>query len=224
MDAGIVSLVVLPLGLGLLGFIEPCSIGASLLFVKYLEGKSEAMKIVETTVFILTRALFIGALGAIAGLIGAAFIDAQKGFWILLGMLYLGLGAALMFGRLSSLMRSLGPSLSRLRGAHGSASLGVLFGLNIPACAAPLLFALFAMAALGGKGEAALRGFVMLGLFGFALSLPLGLAVLWPGGRTLLDRLAGLSQRTPLLTGVVLAALGLWSIYFGLSVDLEDWT
>jgi cytochrome c-type biogenesis protein len=224
MGADLVTLVALPLGLGLLGFIEPCSIGASLLFVKYLEGKSAAAKVLETTVFMLTRALFIGALGAVAGLIGAAFLEAQKGFWILLGVLYLALGAALVLGRLGSLMRSLGPSLSRLRGARGSASLGVVFGLNIPACAAPLLFALFALAALGGKGEAALRGFAMLALFGLALSLPLMLAVLWPRGGLLLDRLAGLSRRAPMLAGVVLAALGLWSIYFGLSVDLEDWT
>jgi cytochrome c-type biogenesis protein len=34
------ALLIVPLGLGLLGFIEPCSIGATLIFVKFLEGKS----------------------------------------------------------------------------------------------------------------------------------------------------------------------------------------
>jgi hypothetical protein len=29
----------LPLGLGLLGFIEPCSVGSSMLFIKHLEGR-----------------------------------------------------------------------------------------------------------------------------------------------------------------------------------------
>lgn len=33
------ALIVLPLGLGLLGFVEPCSVGSSLLFVKYLPSR-----------------------------------------------------------------------------------------------------------------------------------------------------------------------------------------
>jgi cytochrome c-type biogenesis protein len=32
----VARLVVVPVGLGLLGFIEPCSIGSTLLLVKYL--------------------------------------------------------------------------------------------------------------------------------------------------------------------------------------------
>lgn len=36
------NLLVLPVGLELLGFIEPCSVGSSLLFVRFVEGKPEA--------------------------------------------------------------------------------------------------------------------------------------------------------------------------------------
>lgn len=57
------SFVIAPLGLGLLGFIEPCSIGSSLLFVKAVEGNPPAIKLVQVGVFALTRALFIGLLG-----------------------------------------------------------------------------------------------------------------------------------------------------------------
>jgi len=32
----LISLALLPFALGLLGFIEPCSVGASLLFLKYV--------------------------------------------------------------------------------------------------------------------------------------------------------------------------------------------
>lgn len=64
------ALIVLPVGLGLLGFIEPCTVGSSLLFVKYLEGKQTAAKVLETEVFAVTRAVFIGALGAAAALVG----------------------------------------------------------------------------------------------------------------------------------------------------------
>ncbi len=57
------NIVWLPLGLGLFGFIEPCSIGASLLFIKYLEGKDRRHKFFQVSVFTLVRALFMGALG-----------------------------------------------------------------------------------------------------------------------------------------------------------------
>ena len=86
------SLALLAFGLGLLGFIEPCSMGANLLFIKYLEGKAAIRKLTQTTIFMLTRGLFIGALGALAVLIGVAFVSLQKVFWILLGSLYLLLG------------------------------------------------------------------------------------------------------------------------------------
>ena len=184
------SLALLAVGLGLLGFIEPCSMGANLLFIKYLEGKATIRKLTQTTIFMLTRGLFIGALGALAG---------RAGF----------------------LMRSLGPGLRRLSGGRVPAALGVLFGLNIPACAAPLLFALFAAAAVGDTTVA--QGFLILALFGLALSVPLVLAVLWAPGSRLLDRFAGLSHRIPRVTGAVLIIFGLWSIYFGLFVRLEDW-
>lgn len=154
-------------------------------------------------------------------LVGTAFIPAQKGFWVVLGSIYLVLGGLYLAGRTGFLMRKLGPGLSHLSGARGSAALGVLFGLNIPACAAPLLFALFGAAAVGGATMA--QGFATLALFGFALSAPLALAILWAPARGLLDRLAGLSSRVPRVTGAVLIAFGLWSIYFGIFVRLEDW-
>lgn len=84
--------LVLPLGLGLLGFIEPCTVASSFLFVKYLEGKEAAAKVRATAVFTLVRALFLGLLGALAGLIGAVVLDLQRTFWIVLGAAYVVLG------------------------------------------------------------------------------------------------------------------------------------
>jgi cytochrome c-type biogenesis protein len=219
------QLVALPVGLGLLGFVEPCSIGSSMILVKVIEDQSAATRIAQVGVFALTRALLIGALGALAALIGTVFLDLQKGAWLLLGLLYIAVGAFYAFGKAGFLMRSFGPSLSRLVGLRGSIGLGLLFGLNIPACAAPLIFALLGASALGSSGSGAVvLGFASLGLFGLALSAPLVLAVLWQRGRRLLDWLAGLSIRVPLVIGLVLIGLGLWSVYFGLFVDLADWT
>lgn len=211
------NLVVLPIGLGLLGFVEPCSIGSSLLFIKYLEGKSAATKLAQVAVFTATRALFVGLLGVLAVVVGATFLDFQKGGWIVLGAIYVAIGALYLFGQARILMVSLGPSLAHLSSVKGSAVLGLLFGLNIPACAAPLIFALLGMAAASGiAGGTLAAGFLSLALFGLALSLPLVAAVIFRPARRGLDRLAGLSRRLPAWTGVLLIAIGLWSIGFAL--------
>lgn len=215
------TLFVLPVGLGLLGFIEPCSIGSTLVFIKYLEDRDAAAKVAQVAVFAVARALFTGALGLAAVALGAAFIGLQKSGWVLLGLLYAGIGVLFISGRANLLMVSIGPALSRLSGAQGSAALGLLFGLNLPACAAPLILALLGAAAAGGaSGLAFATGFASLALFGLALSAPLVLAVLFEPVRRALDRLAGLSRRLPFWTGVLLLLLGLWSIRFALVAEI----
>jgi cytochrome c-type biogenesis protein len=213
------TLFALPIGLGLIGFVEPCSIGSTLIFIKVMEGRPVAVKLWQVTVFTATRAVFVGALGAVAVLVGSAFIGFQKAMWAGLGTIYVALGLLFLAGHSGFLMRTLGLSLSRIGDARGSAALGVLLGLNIPACAAPLLFALLGAAAASGVSGATLaQGFGALALFGFALSLPLAAAVLVPAARRALDWLAGLSGRIPRWTGIILISLGIWSIWFGLYV------
>jgi cytochrome c-type biogenesis protein len=215
------DLVALPVGFGLFGFIEPCSLGSTLIFVKAMEGKSAQLKIAQVSLFAGVRAVFIGLLGVAAVLVGAAFFGFQKAAWLLLGALYVALGVAYLSGRIRWLMRSFGPGLASFSSLRGSAVLGVIFGLNIPACAAPLLLALLgASAASGAQGGSIAAGFVSLGLFGLALSLPLVAAVLFAGARRALDWVAALSRRLPVWTGVMLVGLGAWSIWFGLFVKL----
>ena len=207
-------LLILPFGLGLLGFIEPCSIGSSMLFIKAVEGRGVATKVLQAIVFTLTRALFIGILGAMAALVGMAFLTLQKLGWIVLGGLYMTVGVIYLTGRSATLARTIGPRLSRQTSLRGAAGLAVLFGLNIPACAAPLLAAVLGSAVLGGAAGIGL-GFVSLTVFGLALSLPLTVALLWEPARRALDRLASLSSRVPTIIGIVFIAVGTWSIYLG---------
>jgi len=128
----------LPIGLGLFGFVEPCSIGSTLLFIKLMEGKPAAVKLGQVAVFAFTRAGLIGLMGAAAALIGGAFLALQKAGWLVLGLAYLGIGILYLAGRVGALMRTVGPRLGRVGDLRASAALGLLFGLNIPACAAPL--------------------------------------------------------------------------------------
>lgn len=206
----------LALGLGLLGFIEPCSIGAHLLFLEHVEGKAPTVKLRQTAVFGITRAAFMGALGALAAVIGQHFFTFQRGGWLALGILYTAIGARYLAGRASLIMRRLGPSLARLPDAPAGAALGVVFGLNVPACAAPLLFVILGTVAArdGAAGDPIVAGFVMLAVFGLALSAPLAVLTGWPGAAHRVDRLLGIARARRPLIGVVLIGLGLWSIYF----------
>jgi cytochrome c-type biogenesis protein len=206
----------LALGLGLLGFIEPCSIGAHLLFLKHIEGKAPAIKLRQTSIFAVTRGAFMGVLGAAAALMGHGFFAFQRGAWILLGASYTLIGALYLTGRVAWLMRRLGPSLARLSDARASATLGVIFGLNVPACAAPLLLVILATVAVqsGTSTEPLLFGFVILAVFGLALSAPLVILMVWPTAARLSDGLLRLDGARRPLIGLTLIGLGLWSIYF----------
>lgn len=215
MDIAIWSPLGLPLALGLLGFIEPCSIGTSLIFIKTLEDRSPFAKIAQTLVFVATRAVFIGILGAAAAYVGSIFLQFQQSAWILLGSIYAGLGVAYLAGYSGKLRIALGPRLKMVRSSQGAAVLAVIFGLNIPACATPLLAVSLGQAVIGGDG-AVWHGFAALALFGLALSAPLAFAVLWAPARKVFDKIAILSIRAPRVTGAVFVALGVWSIYLGL--------
>ena len=59
------------------------------------------------------------------------------------------------------------------------------------------------------------QGFATLPLFGFALSLPLLIALAFGPAQRVLERLAGYSRRAPLVIGLLFVMLGAWSIYFG---------
>jgi len=209
------SASIVAFGLGLLGFIEPCSVGSSLLFIKFLEGRKHRVKVAQAVVFAITRAVFLGLLGAAAAVVGDAIIGFQRGAWIALGALYVTLGALYLTGKAGMLMRGFGPHLRRFSGSRGAVGLGLLFGLNVPACAAPLLAALLGAAALGSAAQAA-EGFAMLASFGLALSLPLVLAVAWGPAERFLDRASRLSARAPIWIGMLFVVLGAWSIYEGL--------
>ena len=220
----LINIIWLPVMLGLFGFIEPCSIGSSMVFIKYLEGKESAHKLTQVIVFAMVRALFMGVLGLLAFWLGTAFLGLQKGLWVVFGAIYVFIGILYITGKSKILTVSMGPGLSRLSGLSGSVVLGLLFAFNIPACAAPLIFALLGtVAARGAAGGELPSGFVSLAIFGTALSLPLVLAVLVPPAQRVLDRLAGLSRKLPFWTGVVLITVGLWSIGFGLFVKLSNY-
>lgn len=92
-------------GLGLLAFVEPCSVGSHLLFLKFLNQLPARQRLYQTLLFTLARAGLMAGLGMFAAVIGARFIGIQHGFWIALGGLYIVLGLAYLAGGAPWLIR-----------------------------------------------------------------------------------------------------------------------
>ena len=204
---------VLAAGLGLLAFVEPCSVGSHLLFLKFLDRLPERQRLYQTLVFTVARAGLMAGLGVFAAAIGARFLGIQHGLWMVLGSLYVALGLAYLAGGAPWLIRQSDRLLPRVPTTSGGAALGVLFGFNIPACAAPLLAVLLGgAAAQAAAGGGMAYGGVSLLIFGLALSSPLVLAVFTQRGRRLLNAIARFAARMPRITGAVLVLLGVWSI------------
>lgn len=206
-----IYLLVLAFGLGLLGFIEPCSLGAHGVFLGQLREKGRAARLRETLKFALTRSVVLGLFGLGVALLGGAVFEVQKGFWLVLGLLYLALGVGIilnarfrwgLFGRIS---------FDRLlpKRADRSLGLGVVFGFTVPPCAVPLMLALLGRSAASG----AAWGFASLFVFGLALSLPLVPLALSERAAKLLQRLTRLSGATPYVIGAVLILVAAYVLY-----------
>ena len=204
-------LLALAVGLGLLGFVEPCSIGANMVFLGHLRERGRGARLRETAKFALVRSAVLGLFGLGIAFAGGPVFAAQKGFWLLLGLLYLALGVVIMlnarfrwglFGRVS-----VGRLLSE--GGGRSLGLGVLLGLNLPACAYPLMLALLGPGAASG----ALWSFFALFVFGLALSLPLAPLAFSQRAAKLIGRLSTLGGVTPYVIGAVFLLLAAYVLY-----------
>lgn len=205
--------LLLAVGLGLLAFVEPCSIGIHLLLVGHLERLPARQRLGELARVALVRAVVLGLIGLAAAFVGRELFTAQRTLWVAFGVLYVGLGTLYLSGWQGLLMRALTPAADRLEARARSLGLGAAFGLYIPACAIPLLAVLVGTSTARAAGGAPLAdGFIVLFVFGLALSAPLFALVGTARGRRWLDRLVVLAGHLPRPTGALLVLLGLASI------------
>ncbi len=220
MESGFLSVFLLPAGLGLLGFVEPCTIGGHLIFLQTQKARARAERWRAIAAFVVARAAVAGLFGAGAALLGQRLIAFQSGLWLVFGLAYLLAGLALMRARARWMRLRIALAPGAWWRAASPLLLGLAFGLGVPACAAPILFVLLG---LGASTGAVAAGFAQMAVFGLFLSLPLALFVALPG---LVPRLEGLGRRlgdTRRLLGAIFFLLGLWSVWFGLYVDPADW-
>jgi len=196
------QIILVPVAFGLLGFVEPCSIGANIIFLGYLESR-ERSKILEVVKFMMTRALFLGLIGLAVGILGQSLRIGAYSYSLVLGILYVALGFVGIFWRYRGTgLRSL--DLGHYFSKEAAVPLGVIFGLSAPACSLPLLVALIGLGAIKG----AWIGFVTLFLFGLALSAPLLWIARSQKADKILRRLGRMASRIPYLSESLLILVG----------------
>jgi cytochrome c-type biogenesis protein len=213
--------MLLAFGLGLLGFVEPCTIGAHMLFLGGQRGRPISARLGAASVFLLARLVVMGGFGGLIVTLGQRLIGVQTGTWLVFGTIYLGLGLAIFAGWDKSMRHRIKLAPERWKAASNPLLQGLAFGLNIPACAAPILFGLIGTATVSGS---AMTGFLMMAIFALALSLPLLPLSVAPRLARPLDRLADWLRPRRWLLGGVFIVLGIWSVWFGLFVDPIDWS
>lgn len=196
------QVILIPIAFGLLGFVEPCSIGANIIFLGYLESRGSS-KTLETVKFMIARALFLGLIGLAVGIVGQSLRSGAYSYSLVLGILYVVLGLVGMFWRYRG--RALGSlDLGRYLPKDGAVPLGVIFGLSAPACSLPLFLALIGLGAVKGASI----GFLTLFLFGLALSAPLLWIARSQRADEALRQLGRLGARIPYLPESVLIIVG----------------
>jgi len=203
----LIGLLVVSMVFGLVGAFTPCALGTNAVFLGYVMGKPRPSRLWGWLLFALARSALLTVLGLAFGLLGQAVGNFVRGYQQFMAWGLIVLGALFILSRFRRLPW---PYLSlvsnRVPPGNGSAlALGALFGLDIPACTSPLVFALLAQTVLVGDW---LFGMAALFLFGVSMSLPLLLVTMVEGADR---RLVEASQRYK--TVFYLAAGGLLILF-----------
>jgi cytochrome c-type biogenesis protein len=199
------EIFILPLLFGLLGFIEPCSLGINSIFLARIHRFTKLHRIRESLLFAFVRAFVLSLLGLGVAFVGTKVFTFQTFYFVILGAFYAMLGGAYIYTQYKKIYI---PSLdfSRFAKKRNIFTLSVLFGLVIPACAIPLLLVLLGNAF---AVDSLFQGFISLFIFGLGLSFPLVLFSFSNKSSNILKWISEKSSRVPYITGGLLIVLGI---------------
>lgn len=204
----IFQIIILPLLLGLLGFIEPCSIGINAIFLAHINKLDAFKRVGEAALFMLIRALVLSILGISIAFVGSTLFTFQTYFFIILGVFYIILG----FGYIYTIRRGISffkINLNRF-GKNGNVIvMAIVFGLIIPACAIPLVLALLGRSLLLGD---LIGGFLSMFIFGIGLSLPLFIISFSKKAGNILKWMSAKVEKVPYVAGIALIIIGIVTI------------
>lgn len=201
----IYTLVLIPALFGLIGFVEPCSLGINGIFLNRIKGFEKKKRISETLIFTFVRGGFLALAGLSAAFIGSKIITLQSSFFVILGGVFILLGALAILNRYMPIFKY-EINISKYLKNRGSITLGFAFGLIIPACAISFVLALIGKSIFLGN---LLEGFVSLFIFGIGLSSPLVVISCFDKSNEIITKISEKARQIPWLAGVVLIAVGL---------------
>jgi len=202
------TLMLVPLAFGLFGFIEPCSLGINAIFLNHINAFSRRKRILETLIFTFVRGSILALVGLSAAFIGRKFITVQSSLFLILGIVYVSLGLVIIFKKYIPFL-NFSIDFFKYFGNKKTISLGIIFGVIIPACSIPFIIALIGQAALT---QSLLEGFITLFVFGIALSLPLLVISMFDASNNIIQWLAKKAKNIPLITGIILILFGILTI------------
>lgn len=197
--------ILIPMALGLIGFVEPCSLGVNMIFLTRVKGFGRAKRISETLIFILVRGIFLALVGLSAAFIGSRIITLQSSLFWALGGVYILLGVIGIVNKYRPIFRH-EINISKFFSDKGAVALGFVFGPVIPACAIPLVLALVGKSILLGNLTG---GFVSLFFFGIGLSFPLMIFIFFNRSNEIIGKISNKAGRIPWLAGTILIGVGL---------------
>lgn len=200
----IYNLVLIPLLFGLVGFLEPCSLGINMIFLNRINGFERVKRISETLIFTFVRGTFLALFGLSAAFIGSKMTRIQSSFFLILGGVYIFFGAVAIINKYRPIFK-FEVNLSQYLQNKENLALGVVFGLIIPACAISLIFALIGKSILLGN---LLESFVSLFVFGVALSSPLIVISCFDKSNEIITKILEKAKKLPWLAGAALIIVG----------------
>ncbi|MHA2062027.1 MAG: hypothetical protein ACW963_07030 [Candidatus Sifarchaeia archaeon] len=207
--------IMLPFVFGLIGFVEPCSMGINIMFLSSIDRTNPVRRFKEIAVFMLVRALVLALLGLSASFVGSKLFSFERGFFVLLALFYISIGFLMIFSK------SLLEKLRNVRTAHwlgldfkegAIKRLGLIAGLTIPACAIPLIAVLLSQSLLLGN---IITGFIALFVFGLALTTPLAVFSFFKRGIIWLGWIAERAKKFRVAGGVILILIGIGTFFSG---------
>ena len=205
---GFNDLILIPFVFGLVGFFEPCSLGINMIFLNSMSRFSKAKRVLESIIFTFSRGFILALVGLSAAFIGNKFLKIQSSLFLILGGFFILLGILSIINMYKPIF-SFRLDFSRFIKDKTGLSLGITFGLIIPACAIGLVLALVGKSVLTGD---LLGGFLSLFVFGVTLSLPLVFISYSEKSIQIIQRIHEKTRKIKWLAGVILIVVGILTV------------
>ena len=209
MDLGVTN-IALAAGAGLASVLSPCVLPV----VPVIVAGAEKEDRLRPLLVVLGLSLTFMAMGAVSSLFGSLLVGRTRSIELAGAAVILVMGVLVLFD-LNIFKRLYRLSNIRVKGEGrlGGIILGMALGLVWVPCIGPMLSSILTM--VGTSGQLA-RGVILLGFYSLGLAIPM-LAIAY-SSHILQRRVRALAQHEAVLryvTGVILVAFGLYSIFFG---------